>query len=266
MHSINEDGNICVNLNDYNHLSDSIKFREKIDHLTLKFNCPKDISNFSISMILRGGQTYYLSNLYLWAIPYRTEGLYRGDVDHNHDLYYGKEFFIQRDIQYDAMQSPIIQTLEARYKLSTTFAMVRQCPDCDFIIEAYNNTKIADPEKLYHEVRDDFESFVCNFLDAMQAEILSAIPKHKWLPILNDSLFRKKVITRQIGIDNHATLTPREIQCLMLTAQGMSTKEIASSLYISTETVTTHAKSIRQKLNCKNIAEAVFKASQRGLF
>ena len=44
----------------------------------------------------------------------------------------------------------------------------------------------------------------------------------------------KKVITRQIDIDNHATLTPREIQCLVLTAQGMNTKEIASSLYIST--------------------------------
>ena len=36
MHSIDDDGNICVNLNDYNDLSDSIKFREKIDYLTQK--------------------------------------------------------------------------------------------------------------------------------------------------------------------------------------------------------------------------------------
>lgn len=103
MHSIDEHGIICVNLNDFNEPSDSIRLREKIDHLTEQFNCPKDISNFSISMLFRGGSRYYISNLYLWAIPYRTEGLYRGDVDHDHALYHGKEFFIQRNIKYDMM-------------------------------------------------------------------------------------------------------------------------------------------------------------------
>ena len=33
MHSVNEDGRINVNLNDYVELSDSIRFREKIDCL-----------------------------------------------------------------------------------------------------------------------------------------------------------------------------------------------------------------------------------------
>ena len=140
MHSINEDGTVCVNLNDYNDLSESIRFREKINFLTEKFKCPKDISNFSISMLFHGGQRYYISNLYLWAIPYRTEGLYRGDVDHDRSLYDGKEFFIQSDIKYDEMQIPIIQILESRYQLSTTFAMVRQCTECDLIIEAYHTS------------------------------------------------------------------------------------------------------------------------------
>ena len=127
MHSVDDNGIVCVNLNDFNTLSDSIRFREKIDFLTAKCCCPKEISNFSISMIFRGGQRYYLSNLYLWAIPYRTEGLYRGDVDHDRSIYNGREFFVQRDILYDTMQVPIIQILESRYQLSTTFAMVRQC-------------------------------------------------------------------------------------------------------------------------------------------
>ena len=83
MHSIDEDGAICVNLNDFSELSESIRFRTKIDYLMEQFNCPKDISHFSISMLFRGGHRYYISNLYLWAIPYRTEGLYRGDVDHD---------------------------------------------------------------------------------------------------------------------------------------------------------------------------------------
>ena len=51
VHSVDNDGIICVNLNDFNELSDSIRFRTKIDCLTEQFNCPKDISNFSISML-----------------------------------------------------------------------------------------------------------------------------------------------------------------------------------------------------------------------
>lgn len=265
MHSIDEDGTICVNLNDFNALSDSIRFRTKIDHLTERYNCPKDISNFSISMLFREGHRYYISNLYLWAIPYRTEGLYRGDVDHDRSLYHGKEFFIQRDIKYDTMQIPIIQILESRYSLSTTFAMIRQCHECDFIIEAYNHEKINDPEKLYHQVRNQFELFICHFLDAMQSEIISALPHLKWLKILTDQEYRKKVISQKSTAYDQSTLTSRELQCLSLISQGKSTKEVAQQLFLSNETVNTHAKSIRQKLDCKNIAEAVAKALRRGM-
>lgn len=264
MHSIDENGEVCVNLDDYCHLSDSIKYRKKIDQLMETFHCPKDISNFSVSIFMRGGRTYYISNLYLWAIPYLTEGLCRGDVDHERAQYHGKEFFIQRDIQYDAIQTSIVQVLESRYNLSTTFAMVRQCPDCDFIIETYNNTKVADPAKLYHHIRDDLEAFICHFLDAMQEEILSALPEYKWLPILNDPQLRKRVITRQAISEIQTVLTPREQQCLFLISQGRTTKEVAEQLFISCDTVTTHAKSIRQKLGCKNIAEAVSKALKHG--
>lgn len=181
MHSVDDSGKICINLNDFNELLDSIRFRHKIDYLVEKLECPKDISNFSISIFFKNGQHYCISNLYLWAIPYRTEGFYRGDVDHDYSLYDGKEFFIQSNIKYDEMQIPIIQILESRYRLSTTFAMIRQCPECDFIIEAYNKERVEDPEKLYFRVRNGFEQFIFKFLDAMQEEIITALPNHKWL-------------------------------------------------------------------------------------
>ncbi|HAT4486927.1 TPA: helix-turn-helix transcriptional regulator [Legionella pneumophila] len=265
MHSVNEDGTICVNLNDYNELSDSIRFRAKIDYLIEKLKCPKEIHNFSISMFFHGGQRYYISNLYLWAIPYRTEGLYRGDVDHDRTLYNGKEFFIQRDIKYDAMQIPIIQILESRYSLSTTFAMVRQCEECDFIIEAYHSEKVEDPQKLYYQVRDNFEQFICLFFDEMLTEIMTAIPNQKWLAIFNDSEFRKSVITRKAVKKPLAQLTPRELQCLSLISKGMTIKKISEYLHLSSETVNTHAKSIRTKMSCVNITEAVSKAFRLGL-
>lgn len=264
VHSVNKDGSICVNLNDYNELSISIQFREKIDYLTEKLNCPKEISNFSIAIFFHGGQRFYISNLYLWAIPYRTEGLYRGDVDHDRALYHGKEFFIQREVKYDTMQLPIIQILESRYKLHTTFAMVRQCNECDFIVEAYNNEEIAEPRKMYYQVRDAFEKFIYLFLDSMLPEIITTLPCQSWLSILNDTELRKNVIMRKAH-PNHAQLTQRELQCLSMISMGMSIKKISEHLYLSSETVTTHAKSIRYKMDCANITEAVSKAFRLGL-
>lgn len=265
MHSLTNDGTLCVNLNDYNELSNSILWREKIDYLTQKLKCPKEITNFSISMFFHGGQRYYLSNLYLWAIPYRTEGLYRGDIDHDYSLYNEKEFFIQSHIKHDTMQIPIIQVLESRYKLHTVFAMIRQCEECDFIIESYNNVQVTDPEKFYYTVRDSFELFICRFLDAMSAEILTTLPHQKWLKILNDAEYRKAVITRKIKNKQYIPLTSRELQCLGLLSQGLNVQKIADKLHLSYETVNTHSKSIRQKLDSDNITEAVAKAFRLNL-
>ena len=51
------------------------------------------------------------------------------------------------------------------------------------------------------------------------------------------------------------TLTKQETKITHLIAQGLIEKEIASKLYISHHTVHSHYKTIRKKLNAKNIAD-----------
>ena len=63
MHSVDASGKICINLNDFNELFDSIRFRQKIDYLVETLSCPKDISNFPVSIFFKNGQRYYISNL-----------------------------------------------------------------------------------------------------------------------------------------------------------------------------------------------------------
>lgn len=266
MHSVNEDGQLCVNLDDFNHISESVRFRAKIDYLTKTLNCPKEVSNFSISILFKPGKRYYISNLYLWAIPYRTEGLYRADVDHDITLYGGKEFFIQRNIKYDFTQQPIINILEQRYKLHTTFAMVRECYELDLIIEAYNKEYVSDPEKLYFQVRDEFEKFIIRFLEEMKAEITSALPDFQYLDFFHNSEFRKQVITRQLVNKVKPILTERELDCLYCIAEGLNNKNVANKLHLSVETVNSHTKSIRRKLKCSNITHAVAIAVKNDLF
>ena len=118
---------------------------------------------------------------------------------------------------------------------------------------------------MYHQVRNDFERFICQFFDSMQQEIISALPKQRHLSILMDPEFRKNTITRQLNKKQIQQLTPRELQCLELISQGMSSQNIASFFHLSNETVTTHAKSIRHKMDAKNITEAVSKAFRMGL-
>jgi DNA-binding NarL/FixJ family response regulator len=61
-----------------------------------------------------------------------------------------------------------------------------------------------------------------------------------------------------------ASLTERERQVLRLLAQGMTNKEIAADLFISTNTVKRHLKSIFEKLNVTTRAAASAWASRMG--
>ena len=60
-------------------------------------------------------------------------------------------------------------------------------------------------------------------------------------------------------------LTDRELDVLRLIAQGLTNQEIADALFISVNTVKTHAKHIYEKLNVRNRAQATTRAAEMGL-
>jgi DNA-binding NarL/FixJ family response regulator len=60
-------------------------------------------------------------------------------------------------------------------------------------------------------------------------------------------------------------LTPREREVLQLMAEGKSTKEIASELHLSVNTVDTHRRHIMEKLDIHSIAELTKYAIREGL-
>jgi DNA-binding CsgD family transcriptional regulator len=62
-----------------------------------------------------------------------------------------------------------------------------------------------------------------------------------------------------------ASLTPREIEVLVLAADGHSGPELAQALVLSPATVSTHFKNIYKKLDVTNRAAAVAKAMRLGL-
>ncbi|MBW2455660.1 MAG: response regulator transcription factor [Deltaproteobacteria bacterium] len=62
-----------------------------------------------------------------------------------------------------------------------------------------------------------------------------------------------------------ADLSQREREVLQLVAEGMSTKEVAATLHVSTKTIETHRSNIMRKLGIHSIAELTKYAVREGL-
>ncbi len=71
--------------------------------------------------------------------------------------------------------------------------------------------------------------------------------------------------TKQSGLDMYETLTNREREVLLLTAQGHSSTAIAKQLFISARTVETHRTNLMRKLGLHLQAELIHYAIKRGL-
>jgi len=60
-------------------------------------------------------------------------------------------------------------------------------------------------------------------------------------------------------------ITPRELEILRLIAEGLSTREIAERVYVSENTVKTHASRLFSKLGARRRTQAVQRAKEAGL-
>lgn len=75
-------------------------------------------------------------------------------------------------------------------------------------------------------------------------------------------------INQSADVSSHKSfsmLTAREREVLQLIAEGMSTKETASRLHVSTKTIESHRRQIMGKLNMRNVAELTKYAIRKGL-
>lgn len=64
---------------------------------------------------------------------------------------------------------------------------------------------------------------------------------------------------------SHTTLTTREQEILSMYADGLSSTEIATRLWLSTHTVRNHVRQARAKLGARNIPHAVAIGFAEGL-
>lgn len=92
------------------------------------------------------------------------------------------------------------------------------------------------------------------------------IPDHRWEDMLDLLVGNSEQNTeKKLTEFKNCNISHRELKVLTLMAEGMSNQEIAQCLYISLNTVKTHARRINTKLSVKNRTQAILKAQKLAL-
>ncbi|QCR32055.1 response regulator transcription factor [Lysinibacillus sp. SGAir0095] len=140
------------------------------------------------------------------------------------------------------------------------------------ILQQWPNAKIMmvtsflDDDKVYPALEAGAVSYILKTSNAKQ--IAEAIRKTINGETVLEPEVTTKMITRMRGNANvqlHEQLTEREMEVLLLVAQGKANQDIADELFIALKTVKTHVSNILAKLDVQDRTQAVVYAFQNGL-
>ena len=127
-------------------------------------------------------------------------------------------------------------------------------------------TSFLDDDKVYPALEAGAVSYILKTSNAKQ--IAEAIRKTINGETVLEPEVTTKMITRMRGNANvplYEQLTEREMEVLLLVAQGKTNQDIADELFIALKTVKTHVSNILAKLDVQDRTQAVVYAFQNGL-
>ncbi|MBS4762308.1 response regulator transcription factor [Carnobacteriaceae bacterium zg-ZUI252] len=139
-----------------------------------------------------------------------------------------------------------------------TQTILQQQPDVKIIIV----TSFIDDEKVYPAI----QSGACGYLlkTTPAPDIVRAIEQvYNGEKIYDASVLEKMNADKQP--QKHDELTHRELEVLLLMAQGKSNQEISEELFIALKTVKTHVSNVLMKLEVDDRTQATIYAFKKGL-
>ncbi|WP_432353898.1 response regulator [Sporosarcina sp. A2] len=168
-----------------------------------------------------------------------------------------KALELRPDVILMDMVMPIMTGAEA------TIAIIQQWPEAKIIVV----TSFLDDDKVYPALEAGASSYILKTSNAKR--IAQAIRE----TVDGQSVLEPEVTVKMMkkmrsgGSDQplHEELTQRELEMLLLLAQGKSNQEIADELFISLKTVKTHVSNVLSKLEVQDRTQAVIYAFQHKL-
>lgn len=146
--------------------------------------------------------------------------------------------------------------------IEATKQIIRQWPEAKIIIV----TSFLDDEKVYPALEAGAVSYLLKTSKA--SDIAEAIRKTYHGQTVLEPEVTDKVMAKMRHPSNrlpHEELTNREMEILLLMAQGKTNQEIADELFIALKTVKTHVSNLLSKLEVQDRTQAVIYAFKHHL-
>ncbi|HLR10631.1 MAG TPA: response regulator transcription factor [Sporosarcina sp.] len=143
-----------------------------------------------------------------------------------------------------------------------TEAIIAQWPDAKIVIV----TSFLDDDKVYPALEAGAVSYILKTSNAKRiAEAIRETVKGQTVlePEVTSKMMQRMRSANETAL--HDQLTDREIEVLLLMANGKSNQEIADDLYIGIKTVKTHVSNILSKLDVQDRTQAVIYAFKHHL-
>lgn len=141
-----------------------------------------------------------------------------------------------------------------------TKEIIQRWPEAKIIVV----TSFLDDEKLYPVIEAGATSYLLKTSSA--GNIAEAIrDTYKGQSILEPKVAAKMMTNMRKMTPLHDDLTERELEILLLMAQGKQNQDIADELFIALKTVKTHVSNILSKLQVIDRTQAVIYAFKHGL-
>ncbi|NRD78087.1 response regulator transcription factor [Bacillus sp. BRMEA1] len=146
--------------------------------------------------------------------------------------------------------------------IEATRQIIEQWPEAKIIIV----TSFLDDEKVYPALEAGATSYMLKTSKA--GEIANAVrATYQGQSVLEPEVTGKMMVKMRQKNTHlpHEDLTSRELEILLLMAEGKSNQEIADELFIALKTVKTHVSNILSKLNVQDRTQAVIYAFKHSL-
>lgn len=142
--------------------------------------------------------------------------------------------------------------------VTATRQILEQLPQTKIIIV----TSFIDDEKVYPAIQAGAYGYLLKTTPAPQ--LLAAIERVYNGEKIYDSVVLDK-LNQEKPVEKYEELTSRELEILLLMAQGESNQEISEKLFISLKTVKTHVSNVLMKLDVEDRTQATIYAFKKGL-
>jgi NarL family two-component system response regulator LiaR len=146
--------------------------------------------------------------------------------------------------------------------IEATKAIIKEWPEAKIVVV----TSFLDDEKLYPVIEAGATSYLLKTSKA--SDIAEAVrATYEGGTVLEPKVTGKMMSKMRQKQERHLheDLTERELEILLLMAEGKSNQEIADTLFIALKTVKTHVSNILNKLNVSDRTQAVIYAFRHQL-